>query len=172
MKKGIVTTFLGHHLDITDIDLDKIEIIDIAQGLSHCCRYAGQCKFFYSVSQHCINGSYHCEDEDKLAFLLHDGAEAYMGDLVKNVKDLLVNYKSYERGLQLAIYQKFGVADVDWAEIKRIDNAMMAAEAKVLMKNTDSWYFPEDPLATDIILENMNTVKNRYLSLFERYRRL
>lgn len=169
MKKGIVTTFSGHHLDVLDPDPNKIEIVDIAHGLSLCCRYAGQCKFFYSVAQHCVNGSYHANPSDKLAFLMHDSPEAYMGDLVKNIKELLPKYKTIQDNLEAVIFKKFNIIDYDPVGVKRIDNAIMAAEAEVLMKNTVDWYFPEDPLKADIILENTNTVKNRFLFLFNYY---
>lgn len=172
MKRGIVTTFSGHHLDVLRPDPSCIEILDIATGLSRACRYAGQCKFFYSVAQHCITGSYFCAPGDRLAFLLHDAPEAYMCDLVHNVKECLPVYKNIEVNLRAVICNKFGVSqEIDWDEIKRVDNAVMAAEAKILVRNTSGWYFPEEPInTTDIKHESMNRVRDKYLQLFGAYK--
>lgn len=166
MDKGIVTTFSGHHLNVLCPDPALIKIVDIATGLSRACRYAGQCNFFYSVAQHCINGSHFCSSSQKLPFLLHDAAEAYICDVVKNVKDCLSEYKAIENVLQEAIYLRFGVQRVDWGEIKRIDNAIMATEANVLIKNTEGWDLPEKPLKVNIAFEDMDAVKDNYVNLF------
>lgn len=167
--KMIVTTYTGYQLNVFDPDPNDIDIVDIAVGLSRCCRFGGQPKFFYSVAQHSINGSLFINEHEKLPFLLHDATEAYMGDIVRNIKEHLRDYKLIEGILSKAIFSKFGVVLYDKLEIKRMDNVMMAAEAEVLMTNTGQWYFPEEPIKADIIEENMNTVKNRYLNLFWKY---
>ncbi|MCW1410872.1 MULTISPECIES: hypothetical protein [Rhizobium] len=45
----------GNWFDLLDPWGSAFTIFDIAQGLSNICRYAGQCKKFYSVAEHSIH---------------------------------------------------------------------------------------------------------------------
>jgi hypothetical protein len=66
--------------------LGVINIDDIAHALSHSCRYNGHTSEFYSIAQHSCLIADLAEVNDKQWALLHDGAEAYMGDLVSPLK--------------------------------------------------------------------------------------
>jgi 5'-deoxynucleotidase YfbR-like HD superfamily hydrolase len=63
-----------------------INITDIAHALSHSCRYNGHTSEFYSIAQHSCLIADLAEDRDAQWALLHDAAEAYMGDLVSPLK--------------------------------------------------------------------------------------
>jgi hypothetical protein len=65
---------------------DEIHIMDVAQGLSHVCRFAGQVKVFYSVAQHSVLVSKLLDDRTALWGLLHDASEAYLHDLTRPLK--------------------------------------------------------------------------------------
>ena len=99
----------GRLLDLTNPEPDQIEIDDIAHGLAHTCRYAGQCDGFYSVAEHSVLVSYTARSA-KLAALLHDAAEAFIGDLPRPLKLLIPQYKIIEMQLERAVFRRFGVA--------------------------------------------------------------
>ncbi len=145
-----MTTYTGLKINPLDPDPDKIVIEDIAHHLALECRYNGGCKFHYTVAQHSVLGSHRVSRDNRLAFLLHDASEAYMHDIVKGLKDNMRFYKKAEERLQRVVYEKFNIVDVDYKEIKRIDYALMAAEAKVLISNTERWVFPEPALDVEI----------------------
>lgn len=67
-----------------DIDID-----DIAHGLSNLCRFTGRTQRFYSVAEHSVRVSRLCKKEHRLYGLLHDAAEAFVGDQAKPLKKAL-----------------------------------------------------------------------------------
>ncbi len=87
-----ILTATGQRLDLTGSTANDIDPLDLARGLSRACRFVGQTTDFYSVAQHSVLASYHVPPEDALPALLHDAAEAYLGDLTGPLKRLLVSY--------------------------------------------------------------------------------
>ncbi|MGQ4893501.1 MAG: hypothetical protein ACP6IQ_02625 [Candidatus Njordarchaeia archaeon] len=86
-----VKTLTGHYYFG---DFNQIEIIDIAHALSMQCRFNGHISKFYSVAEHCVKATELLEkigynNQTKLHMLLHDAAEAYIGDIPKPYKDML-----------------------------------------------------------------------------------
>ena len=103
--------------------------------MAHECRYAGHVKEFYSVAQHSVIVSRLCPPQDALWGLLHDGAEAYLGDVVKPLKvtGAFAEYRKLEVRMQAAICSRFGLPPEEPASVKRIDKAMVAIEARDLL---------------------------------------
>jgi hypothetical protein len=87
-----IRTATGRHLDLTASTAADIDPLDLARGLARTCRFAGQCDAFYSVAQHSVLASFNVPPQDALHALLHDAAEAYLGDLTGPLKRLLVSY--------------------------------------------------------------------------------
>ncbi len=168
-KDAWMTTFTGKKFYPLDPVIDDICIEDIAHHLAMECRYCGACRFHYSVAQHCVLGAELANSEDKLAFLLHDGAEAYFKDMVRNVKVHLGVYKDAEAALQEVVYQRFGIVDLDRSEIKRLDYAIMATEVNVLMSNKEGWHFPEPPLNVPIHPWQWQYAEVAFLDAYAKY---
>ena len=131
-----INTRSGKRFDPAHPVWDDIDVSDIAHAMSMLCRANGHLREFFSVARHCVN----CANEAKarglsekiqLACLLHDAAEAYLGDLTRPVKEHLPRFRSFEENLQNAIYQKFIGAKITVEEsrkVKDIDDAMLFFE--------------------------------------------
>lgn len=128
---------------------DEVLIEDIAHALSLTCRFGGHCRVFYSVAQHSVEmaevlvlgrsiWSHGRTDDDskRLAFycLMHDAAEAYVGDLVAPLKRHLPDFQAAEARVWKAIAQRFVLPYELPQEVKRADLVMLATEARDLMK--------------------------------------
>ena len=152
---GPMNTISGVLLDPKHVKADDIRLYDIAHPLSFICRGVGQVKHFLSVGQHCINCAKEAEgrgysDRVILACLLHDGAEAYVSDIIRPVKVLLENFDEIETRFQEAIYEHFGLGDLTAEErelVHLIDDAMLWNEAKELFAHVDEL---EPPLLSTI----------------------
>lgn len=111
---AIITLLNDRIIDLLDPSPKDIFIEDIATGLSKLCRFNGQILDFYSVAQHCCM----CVDlakqtgiEDKtilLSILLHDASEAYCGDVIKPLKNIIgKKYENIESKITKSIDKKF-----------------------------------------------------------------
>jgi hypothetical protein len=136
IKMAVGPTILlqsGAYFDLLDPAESPFTIEDIAHGLSNTCRFAGQCASFYSVAEHCVLASHVAAPEFALQTLMHDAAEAFIGDVTRPLKSLLPEYKAIERSVETAIMQRFGIADWNVPEVKEIDLAMLATEQLAMM---------------------------------------
>ena len=134
----------GRYLDLLHPQPDQFSFYDIAGALSKVCRFGGQIDSFYSVAEHSVHCSWQAEwdghehHEECVAALLHDAAEAFVGDLVKPLKVLLPTYVAVEKTLEAVIGRKFGVEFERHADVVReIDRAMLIAERKALFRRQD-----------------------------------
>lgn len=137
-------TFSGGRFWPMDPDPGDICIQDIAHHLSMICRFGGASSDFYSVAQHSIHVSQICK-RYPLHGLLHDAAEAYVGDMIRPLKHGpgMEAYRDAEKTLQAMIWERFGLrqpdAEID-LEIDDADNVMLFTEARDLVKcEPNSW---------------------------------
>lgn len=119
---------------------EDVAIRDIAHALSFVCRFGGHCTEFYSVAEHSVRvadavraagGS----AQETFHALMHDAAEAYVGDMVWPLKQAhaLVGYKGIERLIENAIAQRFGLELAMPAIVKRFDLVLLSTEKRDLM---------------------------------------
>lgn len=165
-----VQTYSGVQFFPFDPDIESIRIEDIAHSLSMQCRFNGHCSFFYSVAEHCIHVSNLLPPEHKLAGLLHDAAEAYLGDLPRPLKNELRVYQEAEAMISLLIAKKFGLTltDNDFPiQVKFADLTMLATEKKTLMsKEPDSWGELPYPIENNFKLYPPENAKQAFLKVF------
>lgn len=130
-----ILTSTGRRLDFAFPAVDQIDIIDIANGLSKCCRFSGQCRAFYSGAQHSVLVSELVARPAALAALLHDAAEAYTGDWPSPLKDLIPHAQSVETEVMSAVHEHFGiwVSQSEQQAITHADLIMLATERRDLM---------------------------------------
>ena len=130
-----IETFTGKYINCGNPRLDDICIEDIAHGLSMECRFGRQLPEFYSVAQHSIECSKIVSHEHKLAALLHDASEAYLGDMASPTKKQLPDYKRMEAKLMTAIAKKFGFEYPLHKEVKAADLELLFLEHRCLSRN-------------------------------------
>lgn len=143
-----IRTWTGIYFDLANPKPEEVRLKDIAQGLSNICRFGGQINRFYSVAEHCVLAAMEAEKRGFSkriikAVLLHDAAEAYVGDVVKPLKIMLPQFAEIESAVESAIEQRYGV-DLSHAAIKPIDHAMLIAERHQLFSADDVKWVGED----------------------------
>lgn len=149
-----ISTYLGNRFWPEEPRIDRIALEDIAHGLAYQCRFNGQTRAFYSVAQHSLLVARILPPHLQRAALLHDAAEAYLGDIVKPLKRLLPDFARIESGVTALIAQAFGVdfgSDAPEAPeprraiyraIKHADMVALATEKRDLMPHsTEAWSY-------------------------------
>jgi hypothetical protein len=109
----IKTDDLGY-IDLADPRPELIHVRTIGRALSRLCRYGGHCPGFYSVAEHSVRCLQLAEVDGQprgclRAVLMHDAAEAYLGDVVKPLKSILPDYARIESRMELVIQEALGV---------------------------------------------------------------
>lgn len=141
--KNTIRLRSGSYFDLLEPRPDQFTLADIAGALSKICRFGGQIEKFYSVAEH----SLHCAEQGRLdglpldtqaALLLHDAAEAFIGDVVKPLKIMLAEYAEIETRVEAVIAEKF---TIDFRRekysVSKIDHEMLIAERKALFSADD-----------------------------------
>lgn len=127
-----MTTFSGKRIDLLQLAPADISIRDIAHQLALTNRFRGATQEPYNVAQHSLLVSYLSATPDLLEGLLHDAAEAYLGDQVKWVKDHLPDYRSLEDTVQAVIRVRHHLAPEQPESVTTADKLAFRFEAKQL----------------------------------------
>lgn len=126
----ILQTVSGRMINLANPEPADININDIAHSLANLCRFTGHTKSFYSVAQHSLLASLNVGAEHALVALMHDAAEAYIGDLAAPLKYMLPAYREVEAGLWDAIAWKYRLPDELPAEVHEVDLRLLATEKR------------------------------------------
>ena len=137
---------------------------DIAHSLAMQCRYNGHVRRFYSVAEHCVLMSdwmlEHAEprNADRARYLalwalLHDAAEAYIGDMVRPLKINMPAFVALDELVTAAVARRFALEDaVIPSAVKAVDTRILLDEKAALLGDSPrSWALGDlEPLGVKI----------------------
>lgn len=176
-KPGVIGASIilrsGRYFDFIDPQPDMIDEEDIAWGLANTCRFNGQSLDFYSVAQHSVLCASLVPHADRFAAVMHDAAEAYVGDMVGPLKQLCPDFKAIEKRVEAAIFAKFGIETPLPPSIKHADLQMLRTEQRDLTAGSgDAWNGLDayEPMPLQIVPWNPTRSAIAWLTYFERFR--
>ena len=139
-----ILTHTGKHFYLLEPDADMIDPRDISHALAHLCRFNGHTREFYSVAQHSCIVAELVPEEHKLAALLHDAPEAYLGDMTRPLKQRISTFQHFEDCVWWRVCERFGIAPELPTCIYKADLIALATERRDLM--------PTDPAIWDCLV--------------------
>jgi uncharacterized protein len=174
---NFVETYTGRMFFPRDPKAADLSIIDIAHHLAQQCRYSGATEWPYSIAQHCcllsdyVTGVLKGSPLDALQMLLHDGAEAYLLDVPRPIKQFLPDYRTWDHNIQMCIRAWIGLSEVPipvWQD--ELDSRIIADERAQLMSDSgNDWQHDVEPL--DIAIEQWGSRQSeqQFLMRYARY---
>jgi len=140
------------YMDLTNPNPAEIHFADIALALSRIARFNGFGRAFYSVAEHSVNcvlafewhaaGDIYTDPwlrDIARDILLHDAAEAYIGDVTSPLKACLPDYREIEARMEAAIAARFNLAEAAPEWVKQCDRELLAIEKADLMPGAGPW---------------------------------
>lgn len=123
-------TFTGKLVNPLQLNREDVCLEDIAHALALANRFAGHTRFPISVAHHSVWVSRLVSKEHALQGLLHDGAEAYLGDVTKWVKAApeMTHFREAEKRAQQVIFEAFGLPVELAHEVEVADRLMVRYE--------------------------------------------
>jgi hypothetical protein len=157
----------GREIDIHRFDSLDADINDIANALSKIPRFGGHTELPYSVAEHCILASqYGNTPKAKLALLLHDAGEAYIGDITTPLKVMLKEIKEIEANILERIFKKYNLNYQEWHHlVKDVDYDLYTLESNTFFKKGKSYFVPK--VAVEINCYPHDVVRDMYLERFQ-----
>lgn len=142
-QRGWMGTFTGGTFHPLDPRAADVEIADIAHGLAMTCRYGGQSMQFYSVAEHCVIVSQRVSPEYARHGLLHDSAEAYIGDMIRPLKHQpeMTEFRIAEERIEREVARRF---DLRWTPaasraVKEVDDRILVDEIRALIRGPEKY---------------------------------
>jgi len=162
----------GRQIYPLDLRPEDVDIQEIAHSLAHQCRFQGHSRDFYSVAEHSVRLSLQPPEELALCGLLHDGTEAFCGDMIRPLKRAMPQYRAIEDRIWLAVAARFGLPVELPLEVKVADNRMLQTERRdLLAKAPWAWTLDEEAIKPyDFQIHPWSPVaaRARFLHEFER----
>lgn len=172
-----ITTYTGKHFDPIKPEKETIDIRDIAHALSLTCRGNGHVRNFFSVGQHCVYCALEAEARGYsrrviLGCLLHDASEAYMSDVPRPFKELLVEYQQLEDKLIDLIYEHFlgsVLTDEEQEKVKEIDDDILYFDMIELLHVPQERPEPKMHIQLEYCVQPFEEIERSYIEIFQKY---
>ncbi len=173
IDKNCISTISHIRFDPTRPKPDDIEIGDIAHALSMMTRANGHFDTFFSVARHSVNCCIEAQNRGytakvRLLCLLHDAAEAYIGDMTRPLKLKIPYFSQIEKVYQDVIFSKYigEITNEDVLLVKEIDDAMLYYE--FLLFNGEKLIDNPTPIGVDLkkSIKPIKDTEEEFLALF------
>ena len=153
--------------DINNFSEEDIVIEDIALSLSRQVRYNGHGFRVPTIAEHSIAVYQHVKEmvsdpQTLMAALLHDSAEAYVGDLVAPIKRHCVEFKKIEKRFENMVRKRFLIDsdEIDWALIKHSDLYVCCTESTRVQ--SQHYYPMSQTTAAELFMDKFREIKSRW----------
>jgi len=145
---GFIRTVSGLWVHLLEPDLTGLPLQDVATALSHVNRFGGHTPAPYSVAEHSIHVATQLwrmfgDDELAAAGLFHDATEAFLGDMVRPLKNALPEYRVLEARMEEAVADRFRLNLLHDPRVKEVDLAILGWEMP-MVRDAD-WRTPTPP---------------------------
>jgi len=172
-------TYTGKAFYPLDPDPADIDIVDIAHALGNLCRYNGHTSRFYSVAEHCLllsewleeRGATDPTQRKQLALwaLLHDAPEAYIGDMIRPLKQYIPDFRAIDDRIMAVIAGKYGLEGTEIPDaVKHVDTRILLDERAALHREPPrEWNIDSEPLGVQIAGHTPEWAAHFYLERFD-----
>lgn len=157
----------GKKFDYNNLDINSIDIEDIAHSLSQQNRYVGHCHIPYNIAQHSILVSRNLPQHLKLQGLLHDASEVYLGDVNSMLKSLLPEYQVLEKKVEKLCMDRFGLSYPFDEEVKKMDKRLLTTELRDTMPGEDYKLIEQEYPPINMTIEPWGQKRSKYKFLTE-----
>jgi hypothetical protein len=157
-------TFCGVKFDLERPTPEMVVLDDIAHALAYTTRFGGHCGRYYSVAEHSLLvalqlglGPFETAGRDLFRWgLMHDAAEAYVGDLLQPLRLLpeLAAFRLVEARVLEAIRLRFGLPPLEEykSDVREADLQLLALEScSVLGGQVEPWAVTQEP--AEVVIE-------------------
>jgi len=168
-----IQTYTGRAWHFLTPGMEEVVCLeDIAHALSMQARFNGHTAEFYSVAQHSVLVSQCVGPANTLWGLLHDAAEAYVGDMVSPLKHTEVGrlFEAVELHTLKAIAKWAGLRLPIPNEVREVDRRMLATEAQQLFQEAapEKWKLNARPYPhLEIVCWSPNEAEEEFIRAFE-----
>lgn len=151
-------TISGKKIDLLHPKAESVDFYDIAHQLAHVNRFSGATDRPYSVAEHCCRVSLSLKAEGhtplvQFVGLLHDAHEAYMGDIITPVQNVLCElsrqagthpgyiedaFRELKLGLDRAIFEAAGLNRLDPEINEAINGPIKIIDKRMMMTERDA----------------------------------
>ncbi len=142
---GAILVRAGVLFDVIHPTPEAVSFQDIGHALSQVCRYGGHVSHFYTVAEHSVLLARWFLVRGEIEFarwaLLHDAAEAYVGDVVRPIKRGLGPwFAMVERQVARAIFRRAGLPVDHNTSAAEIPPEVLAADDRILADEVDALF--------------------------------
>ncbi len=126
-----IWTIGGRRFELASPTAEMVNVGEIGHALARLCRFVGHIRpQMYSVAQHCLEVSQRCPTGMEGWGLMHDAAEAYVGDISGPLKALVPAVCEVEERILGVIAGVVGLEMPVPEEVKVVDRRMLLTEMR------------------------------------------